>query len=430
MSEAEINRLLGEAATARAAGRGDVAEARFREVLNHVPDHAGALNALGAAALARGDAAEAADLFARAAAADPKAAALWINLAKAKRLLGDDEGERQSLARVLELDQRHLMALVRLAELHERMGEEKEAVEKWTGVLAVGAHIDPRSAELDALLAHASAYVAERTRQFADRLDAALAAPLAEAGDRERRRFAACVDHTLGRRALYNNVCAGLHYPFLPADEFFDREHFPWLPDLEAQTGTIRREAEALIAAGQPGFGPYVSMPPGTPANKWTELDNSLAWSSLHLWREGERIEEACARCPETAAIVEKLPLAPIPGRAPTVFFSILRPKARIPAHTGVSNIRAIVHLPLIVPPGCGFRVGGETREWRVGEAFAFDDTIEHEAWNDSDELRAVLILDVWNPHLSDTERQLLQRFFAVGQEEGALLGKQAAVSE
>ena len=102
-----------------------------------------------------------------------------------------------------------------------------------------------------------------------------------------------------------------------------------------------------------------------------------------------------------------------IPGRAPSAFFSMLKPHTRIPPHTGVTNTRAIVHLPLIVPPGCGFRVGGETREWKEGTAFAFDDTIEHEAWNDSDELRAVLIFDVWNPHMTTSERELLLRYFA-----------------
>jgi aspartate beta-hydroxylase len=101
------------------------------------------------------------------------------------------------------------------------------------------------------------------------------------------------------------------------------------------------------------------------------------------------------------------------------VFFSILKPRTRLPAHTGVSNARAIVHLPLIVPPSCGFRVGGETREWREGEAFAFDDTIEHEAWNDSDQPRVVLILDVWNPHLTGIERDLLTRYFDVADASG-----------
>ena len=116
----------------------------------------------------------------------------------------------------------------------------------------------------------------------------------------------------------------------------------------------------------------------------------------------------------KTAAAIEALPLSDLPGRTPTVFFSLLRPGTHLPAHTGVSNVRTIIHLPLIVPPGCEFRVGGETREWRVGEAFAFDDTIEHEAWNRSGSLRAILIFDVWNPYIEEAERDLLRRFFAV----------------
>ena len=85
--------------------------------------------------------------------------------------------------------------------------------------------------------------------------------------------------------------------------------------------------------------------------------------------------------------------------------FSMLAPRTRIPAHTGVANTRLVCHLPLIVPSGCGFRVGDTVREWREGEAFVFDDTIEHEAWNDSDQLRVVLIFDLWAPALSEAER-------------------------
>jgi aspartyl/asparaginyl beta-hydroxylase (cupin superfamily) len=159
-------------------------------------------------------------------------------------------------------------------------------------------------------------------------------------------------------------------------------------------------------------------MPAGTPTNIWTRLNNSPAWSALHLWKDGERIDAACARAPRTAEIVESLPLAGIPGRAPTVFFSILQAGQHIPPHTGVTNTRTIIHLPLIVPPGCTFRVGGETREWREGQAFAFDDTIEHEAWNRSDKDRAVLILDCWNPHLSDHERAMICRLFALSDQQ------------
>ena len=78
------------------------------------------------------------------------------------------------------------------------------------------------------------------------------------------------------------------------------------------------------------------------------------------------------------------------------------------PAAHRLDNARLIVHLPLILPANCRFRVGNDTRDWRTGEAWVFDDTIEHEAWNDSDEVRVILIFDVWNPLLSEAERLLV----------------------
>ena len=99
--------------------------------------------------------------------------------------------------------------------------------------------------------------------------------------------------------------------------------------------------------------------------------------------------------------------------RSPAAMFSVLQPKTRIPPHTGVANFRLVVHLPLIVPGHCGFRVGGETREWRVGNAWVFDDTIEHEAWNDSDQIRIIFICDVWNPRLSVEEQVAIDKVIA-----------------
>jgi aspartyl/asparaginyl beta-hydroxylase (cupin superfamily) len=90
------------------------------------------------------------------------------------------------------------------------------------------------------------------------------------------------------------------------------------------------------------------------------------------------------------------------------VFFSRLEPRTRIPAHTGSSNTRLTVHIPLIIQPDCGFRVGSEVRIWELGKALIFDDTIEHEAWNDSDQPRVVMIFDIWNPLLTAAERDLM----------------------
>lgn len=404
-------RLLQAAAQAGRVGDAAGAARALRQVLERAPDHPEALNALGMQALGD-DPAEAEALFARAAAADPNAAPLWMNLATARRRLADDPGERAALEGALAIDQRHLMANVRLAELHERLGEPNQAAFRWGGVVTVIEATAPRTPALGDLLAHAKARVADRSVRFGGEVDARLREARGGIDPGARRRFDACVDAMLGRRRVYHNEPHGLHFPFLPADEFFDRSQFPWMAELEAATPKIRRELEALLAAPDSGFAPYVEMTPGAPNNKWTPLDRSDAWSARYLWRYGERQEDVCARCPETAAALARVPLADMPGKGPTAFFSVLKPGARLPAHTGVSNVRAIVHLPLIVPPGCGFRVGGETREWVEGRAFAFDDTIEHEAWNGSDAVRAVLILDVWNPHLSAAERDMLRELF------------------
>jgi aspartyl/asparaginyl beta-hydroxylase (cupin superfamily) len=261
------------------------------------------------------------------------------------------------------------------------------------------------------MLDHAREMVAGQRAGFAAAVDEGLDGPRKGLGAAERRRFDAAIDHALGRREIYANQPAGMHFPFLPADEFFERSHFPWLEQIESKTDVIRAELEALLADDRSAILPYVAMEPGTPANKWSPLDRKLDWGALHLWKDGRRDEAVCARVPKTAAAVEALPLSDLPGRTPTVFFSLLQPGTHLPAHTGVSNVRAIIHLPLIVPPGCAFRVGGETREWEVGRAWAFDDTIEHEAWNRSDRLRAILIFDVWNPYITEVERDLLRHF-------------------
>lgn len=378
-----------------------------------------ALNAAGFRLLEGGDAAGAVPLFARAAALDPGAGALWLNLAKAQRALGDDAGEAASLARVLAIDARDLTGLIRFAELHERRGELARATVAWSGVIAVAPPLDECAPPLAEVVRHATAFVNTRNADFAATIEAALTDDLAEVPPAARRRIDAAIGVATGRRRVYVNECAGLHFPFLPADEFFARDHFPWIAALEAQAPAIRAEVEALLAGPAEGIVPYVAMEPGAPPNKWSALDRSLNWSSYYLWQYGAPIDAALAKCPATAAALAAIPRAELPGRAPTAFFSILRPHTRIPPHTGVSNTRAIVHLPLIVPPGCGFRVGGETRAWVEGEAFAFDDTIEHEAWNDGEEVRVVLILDVCNPYLTSAEQLLLQAFYRAADASG-----------
>jgi aspartyl/asparaginyl beta-hydroxylase (cupin superfamily) len=423
MSVDTIQRHLAEAEQARRTGFEGKAREHFEAILALDGGEPTARNYFGADAMRRNDPLAAAAHFEIACTREPGEPAHWVNLASAHRALGNADEERAALEKILEIDQRDLLALIRLAELHERQGQDALAEGRWKAVVALSTGVANPSPEFSQLVRHAKSYVQERRAKLGQAVGEALAQELSQATARDRRRIHAAADAWLGRREIFTNHCEGLHYPFLPADEFFDREHFPWLEQLEAATETITAELRAILADPEPGLTPYISLPPGVPASKWSGLDKSLDWGAFHLWKEGERFDEACARAPRIAALVESLPVCRIEGRAPNVFFSILKAGAHIPAHTGVTNVRSVVHLPLIVPGGCEFRVGGETREWKAGEAFAFDDTIEHEAWNRSGQDRAVLIIDAWNPHLSEHEQAMVCRLYAAADRQRRALG-------
>ena len=158
---------------------------------------------------------------------------------------------------------------------------------------------------------------------------------------------------------------------------------------------------------------PYMDLPDTQPVDQWAELNRSHAWTAFHLYQHGRRIEANCARCPDTLAALALAPQPHALNRSPSAMFSVLKARTRIPPHTGVSNTRLVAHLALSVPQACGFRVGSETRAWREGCAWVFDDTIEHEAWNDSDVARAVLIFDVRHPLIPEEEHAAIAAVMA-----------------
>jgi aspartyl/asparaginyl beta-hydroxylase (cupin superfamily) len=221
-------------------------------------------------------------------------------------------------------------------------------------------------------------------------------------------RFDHCLDILLGKRRPYLPQPTFMYFPHLPAYEYYPRDLFEWLAEAEAAAPAIRAEFERVFAEDQDRLEPYVAYPDGVPLDQWKELNHSRRWSAFYLSREGKPFPEHEARCPQTMAMLAKVPRVDIRNHGPTAFFSILDAKCHIPAHTGATNTRLTVHLPLVLPGQCTFRVGSERREWRDGEAWVFDDTVEHEAWNESDAPRAILIFDVWNPYLTPSERALV----------------------
>lgn len=380
--------------------------------MSQTVQQAAAHNSQGLQALRKGDFKTAAEAFERAIAADPHSGALLRNLASAHRGAGDDESELAALDRAIDLDRRDLVGWMRKAELHQRRDDNARAFEAWNAALQLAEPLRPWSGPMAESLERGASFVAEGVNAIRSCVNKGIA-PLAKKLDEtEQRRSRAFVEKALGQRRIYANECHGLCYPFLPADEFFDERHFPWFGQLAAQTDAIRAELLELMKNPGEALRPYVRMESGIGETKWSGLDNSLDWGAIFLWEYGKPNRPVLERCPVTAKTLDELPRSQIPGRAPSAFFSMLKPRTRIPPHTGVTNTRAIIHLPLIVPEGCGFRVGGETRPWIEGKPFAFDDTIEHEAWNNSDQLRSVLILDVWNPHLTEREQEIIARYY------------------
>jgi Aspartyl/Asparaginyl beta-hydroxylase len=194
-----------------------------------------------------------------------------------------------------------------------------------------------------------------------------------------------------------------LYFPGLQSAPYFERADFPWFDALEHATATIREELLAVMSRAESSERVFAS---DDAERRGLSGDNGApTWNGFYFWRHGERRETNCVLCPRTGQILESLPLCRIPGQAPEVMFSVLTPGTHILPHRGVTNTRVVCHLPLIVPEDCALVVGGEKHAWREGEAVAFDDTYEHEAWNRGSRTRVVLIIDVWNPHLTAAER-------------------------
>jgi hypothetical protein len=194
-------------------------------------------------------------------------------------------------------------------------------------------------------------------------------------------------------------------YPGLGVTEFFELPLFPWAAKVEAAWPEIAAEFQALVASQHAQLLPYIQYPENVPLAQWKVLNNDDGWRAAHLFQNGNTIQRNTENCPLTMALLSQLPQPEIPGGGPNAMFSLLAPHTHIPPHTGISNARLVCHLPLIVPDGCWFRVGSQTRQWEPGKLLIFDDTLEHEAMNPTDQLRVVLIFDVWHPALDDQEK-------------------------
>ena len=407
--DSRVRGLVQQAERAMSGGQRDEAKRLLAQAKAVEADHPLVLNAEGVQQLNGGDTVVARRLFERAIERDRGNPAFFVNLATTLRRLGEQSDELQALENALSLEPRHLLALLQKASLLELQGNKRAAATVYRNALASippGAQVHEN---LRQVLQKAVTAVRENNAALEAFLNEKVATARSQHTGEDLSRFDHCLDTVVAKRPIYIPAPTYLAFPKLPAYEFYPRREFPWLAEIEAASAEIRTEFERVFIEDSERLEPYIRYPQGVPLDQWAELNHSKRWSVFYLWRDGRRIEDAIARCPRTAELFEKVPKVDISGTGPTCFFSILAPGAHIPPHTGVTNARVIVHVPLVIPPGCEFRVGSETRQWEFGKAFVFDDTIEHEAWNRSDVPRAVLIFDVWNPYLTAAERDLVR---------------------
>ncbi|PZU07514.1 aspartyl/asparaginyl beta-hydroxylase domain-containing protein [Sphingomonas sp.] len=372
---------------------------------------------MGVAALSAGDPAQARRIFERIEAEGRGSHQLRLLLAQACTMMGDAPAAHRALDRVLHDEPANLYANLMRGDLLHTAGDPRAAVSWYQAALMQAPRAGALPPDLIAALREAEHKVAAAGRAFEDHMKAQLAAAGISASVHPR--FADALDLLTGKTEVQQQQPTNFYYPELPQRAFFEREEFAWVAALEAQAPAIRAELEALIAT-DPLRDPYVVPDPDRPT-KAHPLLGDARWSAFHLFRNGQPIADNVARCPVTFAALEAVPLARVDGRAPMAMFSVLRPHTHIPPHNGMLNTRLICHLPLIVPDGCRLRVGNHVRTVEAGRMMIFDDSIQHEAWNDSDETRIVLIFEIWRPELTGAEREALAALFgAIGVYSGA----------
>ncbi|RDS79068.1 tetratricopeptide repeat protein [Dyella monticola] len=363
--------------------RGDLqqAGALFRQVLEEAPDDVEALQVLGAAQLAAGD-------FSIAA---------------------------QTLRHVLSQAPDLFVERLRLGLALEQLGQSHAALTAYFGALRTAQNQgrwlndDTTAPALREAVKHAIGYVDTGRIEGFHRI---LEALQHRHGASELQRVQHCLEAYLGQRAAEitdpRQRPKFLYFPGIPNRPYYPRERFPWQDALEAATAWIREELHGVLAQAQSLEAFLGPPPPGQASMLDSTGPQPAAWDAYFFQRHGQRYAAHAQACPRTAALLDSLPLTRIRDHAPETLFSVLSPGTHILPHTGVTNVRLVTHLPLIVPPDCALRVGGQTHVWQEGRCVTFDDTFEHEAWNRSAETRVVLILDSWNPALTEIERVAL----------------------
>ena len=409
---------VADPAALAATGRVAEAEAAAARRLETRPDDPEALTTVGLGALRRAQFAPARALLERAAQIAPHQSAVLYALARACEGSGDAAAALAADAAAVKAEPGHALARLHLARALERKGEPHLALAHFTRALREAQasghwlNADTTPPALRPLVEHAVGIVRRGRSAYLEQLMSPLAAKYGRAP--LERIYAAARIYLGEQQPAYPDPRQRptfFYIPGLPTSAYFDRRLFAWLPAYESHYPQVRQELEPLLetsATRERVFGSDALE-----AENLRGAEVAPSWNGYYFYRHGERREENCATCPRTAAALDALPLIRIREHGPEVMFSVFTAGTHLLPHRGVTNARAVSHLPLIVPPDCALSVGGEVHAWREGRVLVFDDTYEHEAWNRSGRVRVVLIADVWNPHLSEIERAAVSELVA-----------------
>ena len=322
----------------------------------------------------------------------------------------DEAGKIAAIDQLLQAEPRNLRALILKADHLAATGDERSAASYYRLAIKTAPPLDQVPHDLVAELRKAREICDRYAGQYQSHLVGQMRAKGFDPATSSQR-FAQSLDIVLGKKRIYVQEPRYYYFPALPQIQFYERGDFAWLDAVESAAADIQRELGEIMTEPH-AFAPYVQGHANRPRKEGAGMLNNPAWSAFYLWKNGEVVAENATRFPKTMQALRDVPLARVPNRSPSILFSLLQPGAHIPQHNGLVNTRLICHLPLIVPGQCKFRVGNEVREWEAGRAWLFDDTIEHEAWNDSDRTRVILLFDVWRPELSEEERALVVSLF------------------
>ncbi len=393
------------------------AEAAYAGILKEWPECVEACALLARFAIERGDPMRAANLLERARAVEPDEPQLAVNLGYAYAKSGRPVGARNLMdATVARFPEFHA-AWMLLGQLAEGIGDRTTASRAYAQAIKLaqrkGMWLNEATTQ-----SQQTAMVMNAIQQvrlwWRERFFASFQAIREKYGNDELKR----VDRALAGYLREADVTPDdprqrpkfLYFPDIPSTPYLDPYLQPWAKKLADAFPEIRAEAAQLLADQVPLPG-FLTFKEGDKVEKYlTGTGPNTAWDAFFFYRRGKRYDDNHLRCPKTSAVLESIDLCRIRDQTPEICFSMLTPGSHIMPHFGVTNTRVVVHLPLIVPGDCALGiVDGDAHQWKEGELMMFDDTFQHEAWNRSDQTRVNLLMDAWNPHLTEVETLALK---------------------